>query len=191
MTATPLPPQAEAWLRKIRQGLSTLGAPERDEIVNELRAHLLDRQAEGKRDVLEGFEPPEDLAASFLEESALRGALAEGSSWALGRALLIAARDSLLGLVVLLPLVLMQAAGLLFCLLSLLKLFMPARIGLWVGGGNFYLGIDNGNPALHEVLGWWVTPVLNALGLLLFWSSNRAMRGLVRWRLRTGKRSRA
>lgn len=181
-----LPQAAEDFLKKVRQGLGTLGHAERDEIVNELRAHLLDRQAQGKVDVLDGFEPPEMLASNFVAEYALRGALAQGTSWALGRALLIAARDSLLGLFVLVPLLLAQITALCFLVTAALKPFMP-EMGLWVGQGNFYVGVNNGNPAIREVLGWWGVPVLAISGVLLFWISNRAMRALVRWRLRSTK----
>lgn len=184
-----LPPPAEEFLKRVRQGLATLSQTERDEIINELRAHMLDRQAQGNSDVLAGFEPAEVLASNFVTEYALRGALARGTSWALGRALLIAARDSVLGLFVVLPLVLVQICAFLFLVTALLKPFMPYEMGLWVGGGNFYVGVNNGNPAIREVLGWWGVPVLAVSGVILFWISNRAMRALVRWRLRSSTKA--
>jgi hypothetical protein len=53
-------------------------------------------------------EEAKDLASTLVSDYTLRGALATGTSWALGRALLVAARDSVLALFVLLPLVLAQ-----------------------------------------------------------------------------------
>lgn len=176
---------ADAFLRKVRHGLASLPAAEQEDIVAELRSHLLDRQAQGTADPLAGFERPEKLAADFVAEYALRGALAQGTSWALGRALFIAARDSVLGLLVLIPLVLLQLSALLLLLTAALKPFMPGKVGLWVGAGNFYAGIERGLPGVHEVLGWWSIPVFAVAGVFLFWISNRAMMALVRWRLRS------
>lgn len=184
-----LPAPAEDFLKRVRQGLATLSQSERDEIIIELRVHLLDRQANGSADVLAGFEPPEALASNFVTEYALRGALAQGTSLAMGRALLIAARDSVLGLVVLLPLVLVQLCAFFVLVTALLKPFMPSEMGLWVGGESFYVGINNGNPAIREVLGWWGVPVLAVSGVILFWISNGAMRALVRWHLRSSTKA--
>lgn len=182
-----LPDYAEKFLKELRQGLGSLAQQERDEIVAELRAHLLDRQAQGKTDLLSGFETPEDLASTFVSENALRGALAQGTSWALGRALLISARDSILTFLLFLPLILLDVCAFAFVLAAALKPFMPKQIGLWVGNGNFHVGASDGNPAVHEILGWWGIPVLAISGIFLLWIANRAMRALARKRLRRTK----
>ncbi len=181
------PADQEGFLRRVRQGLASLTPAEQEDIIAELRSHLLDRQNQGHENPLAGFETPEDLAADFVSEHALRGALSQGTSWALGRALLIAARDSVLSLAVLFPLLVLQVAALGVLVVAALKPFMPEQLGLWIGGGNFLVGTSNGNPAVHEVLGWWAIPVLTIAGVLLFWFCNRAMMALVRWRLRSGK----
>ncbi len=180
---------ADEFLRKVRQGLASLPTVEQEEIVAELRSHLLERQSQGNPDPLAGFETPERLAAEFVAEYSLRGALAQGTSWALGKALFTAARDSVLGLLVLMPLVLLQVSALLVLLTAVLKPFVPGKVGLWVGNGNFYVGVDQQLAGVHEVLGWWGIPVLAVTGVLLFWVSNRAMLALVRWRLRSARQS--
>lgn len=179
---TSLTDSCETFLRKLRQGLSSLPLAEQDEIIAELRSHFVTRQSEGSSDPLAGFETPEKLAAEFVSERALRGALARGTSWALGRALFVAARDSFLVLAVLIPLLLLQIAALCFLLAAALKPFLRDRIGLWVGPGNFYVGTSH-VPGVHEVLGWWGIPVLAVAGIVLFWIANRLMLVLVRWRL--------
>ncbi len=179
----------DVFLRKVRQGLASLPTAEQEEIVAELRSHLLERQSQGNADPLAGFETPERLAADFVSEYSLRGALAQGTSWALGKALFVAARDSVLGLLVLIPLVLLQISALLVLLTAALKPFMPGKMGLWVGNGNFYVGVDRQLAGVHEVLGWWGIPVFSVAGVLLFWVSNRAMLALVRWRLRSARHS--
>ena len=177
---------ADVFLRKVRQGLASLPAAEQEDLIAELRSHLVERQSQGRPDPLAGFETPEQLAADLVAEYALRGALARGTSWALGQALFVAARDSLLGLFVLLPLLILQLAALLLLLSAALKPFFPGHVGLWTGDGQFFVGIAKPHAGMHEALGWWAIPVLAAAGALLFWLSNRAMLALVRWRLRSG-----
>jgi len=182
-----LPSDAERYLKELRQGLASLPAVERDEILAELRTHLEERAGAGG-DPLLGFEPAEALAAGFLSERALRGALAQGGSVALGRALLAAGRDSLAALLAFLPLLLLQVTAVACVVVAALKPFMPDQLGLWIGPGDFHVGVNvAGNPAVHEVLGWWGTPVLAVAGVLLSWGSTRAMRALARRRLRAAR----
>jgi len=186
-----LPKQAEEYLKQVRQGLASLGQDERDDIVAELRSHLLDRQAQGRANLLEGFGSAERFAASFVIQSALRSALVQGTSWSLGRALFIAARDSVLVLFGLLPLLLAQFVALGFLVCAALKPFFPDQLGLWVGPHAFFIGTTSGNtPDIHQVDGWWVFPAVAVAGVLLFWLSNRLMVGLVRWRLRWSEKRR-
>lgn len=183
-----LPSETETFLRKVRQGLGTLSTEEQDEIVKELRSHLLDRQAQGKADLLAGFESPEDLSSNLMAESALRGTLKRGAFWPMARAVASGARESVLGLLLLTPLIVLQLTGLISIAVAVLKPFVSIDLGLWVGPRSFYIGRWNGNPAVHEVLGWWGIPILIVSGVLLLWICNRAMRALVRWRLRSTQR---
>ena len=168
----------------MRQGLASLPASE-EEIIAELRSHLFERDSRGSTGPLAGFETSAQLAADFVAEYALRGAMAQGIFWAL----FIAARDSALGLLVLFPLLILQLSALLMLLAVALKPFFPNLTGWWVGGGRFQVGIASEHVGMREVLGWWGIPVLAAAGSLLFWLSNRAMLALVRGRLRSGQRS--
>ncbi len=177
----PLPPEAERFLKEVRRGLGSLDADERDDVIEELRSHLCDRMAQGKSDLLDGFEDPATLAASFVSERALRGALSEGTPWVVARAILMSARDSLALLLTLVPLVLLQIIAFFVVLTAVLKPFSPSEFGLWVGNGNFYVG--RSSPSAHEVLGFWGVPILLFTGVLLFWASNRGLRALARSRL--------
>ena len=177
---------AEKFLRRVRSGLGALKPDEREDIVDELRTHLLDRQAQGSADPLAGFESPEVLAAGFVSERTLQEALVNGTSWSLVHALLVATRESLFGLLVLLPLVILQVTGLVLVVCAALKPFKPG-LGLWVGSGNFLVGTGD-IPGTTEVLGWSFIPVIAVSGTLLFWAANRGLRLLVRWRLQASKR---
>lgn len=189
MKSTPAPLTIDTFLRRMRQGLAALPAAEQEEIVAELRSHLLERQRRGEADPLAGFEPPEELAANFVAEHALRGALAQGTSWALGKALLVTARTSLLRLFALALLTLLQLCGLLVLFTAALKPFRPDQMGLWVGRGHFYVGVDHQVAGVHEVLGWWGLPVFLVVGVLLVWLPTRTMFALVRRRLQSARPS--
>lgn len=180
----PLPDDAERYLQRVQRGLAKLDPVDRDEIVEELRSHLIDRQAEGRTDLLEGFDPPEDLAASFVSDHALRGALASGTTWALGRALLGAARDNLVSILILVPVAVGHVIAFGCLLTAALKPFKPRDMGLWIGEGTFFIGSATEKPGVREVLGWWGIPVLAASGIFLFWISNRLLWVLARKQLR-------
>lgn len=187
----PLPDDAERYLQAVRRGLSELDPDDQDEIVEELRSHLLDRRAEGREDILEGFESPDDLAANFVSDHALRGALVTGTSWALGRAIWAATRDNLIPIVLLLPLTIGHIVAFGCVITAVLKPFRPHDMGLWVGDGNFHVGSGSEKPGVHEVLGWWGIPILMGTGIFLFWISNRILRVLAQRQLRrmTGHRA--
>ena len=175
------PASTDVFLRKVRQGLASLPTAEQVDIIAELRSHLLERQREGRADPLAGFESPEVLAADLVAEHALRGGLARGTSWALGKALFVAARDSVAGLLWLLPLLTLQLVACGLLLAAALKPFLPDLVGVWIGEGRFYAGIVSNHPTMHEVLGWWAIPAFAGAGVLLFWLSTKAMTTLV-WR---------
>lgn len=186
---TDLTPACESFLRKLGYGLSSLPVAEQQEILAEIRSHLVSRQSAGSTELLAGFESPEELAAEFVAERALRGALAQGTPWSAGHALLIATRDSVPVLAGLVPLIIVQLVAIFLVIAAALKPVLGSKLGLWVGEGNFYVGRSNGS-GVHELLGWWGIPVFAASGIVLFWLSSRALRGLVRWRLQLLQKAR-
>ncbi len=177
-----LPREAEGFLRELERHLSPLPATERQDIVAEIRTHLEDRAAEGVADLLAPFGRPQAYAATFLEQRALSDALARGSSWALGRALLAGARR--LGWwYAVAALVLVQVLGASFLAMSVLKLFLPEKVGLFIGPRVFALGSYAGDHPATEVLGWWAIPLFIVLGVAALWSANWMLRLLASWRL--------
>lgn len=153
--------RVEAWLRRLRWALSSVPTPERDDILAETRAHLLERVERGASlsQALDGFGPAEVYARRFIDEMELSDALASQDSPSMLAAVARRVNRSLL------------AAGALFLVvfLTLLSLGMaitvawettdPAHVGLWVGDGIFFFGqVDEGTPA-REVLGIWLYPV--------------------------------
>ncbi len=188
---TPTTTAADVFLRKVRQGLASLPTAEQEDLVAELRSHVLERQSQGSADPLAGFGPPEQLAADVVAEYALRGGLAQGTSWALSKALFVAARDSAMRLLWLLPLLTLQLVALCLLLAAALKPFVPDLVGVWMGEGKFFAGIVSSHANMREVLGWWAIPAFASAGILLFWLSTKGMIALAQHRLkaRGGARS--
>ena len=178
-----LPGQAEAFLRDLEAHLAPFPEGERRDIVAEIRTHLVDRAAQGAGDLLAPFGTPEEYAAAFLDERALARALSGGTTWSLGRAVLGGARRlSWWYAVAALGLVQVAGAGLLA--LSVLKPFLPDRVGLVIGPRTFTLGLRGGaQPPAAELLGWWAIPAFLVLGVGALWSARWMLRALAGVRL--------
>jgi uncharacterized membrane protein len=183
---SPLPVEVEQYLRRLRLSLAALPEGERDEIVAEIRSHLEERQRRGASALLDGFDPPEVYASHFLSERALADALARGTSLALGRALLVGVRESLLSVLVVVPVALGMFVGVGLIACALLKPFFPAKVGLFCKphGNVFFLGFSATADGANEILGWWAIPAFLVTGVLVLWAGNRALRALARRRLR-------
>ncbi len=178
-----LPAGAVAFLRQLERYLSPLPEAERQDVVAEIRSHLVDRAAQGATDLLGPFGTPESYAAAFLQERELAGALAGGSSWAVGRALVSGARKigwwyvvAVLGM--------LHLYGTALIVLAALKPFFPANVGMFLGEG-LTIGIRSAHDlsGWHEVLGWWAIPGFLVPGVLVLWGANATLRALGRWRL--------
>lgn len=185
------PIDAQEFLRRFRLALSPLPAAERDEIAREVASHFAERPLDAESLARE-FGAPEDYAGEFLAERALRGALASGTPWALGRALLGAVGQGM-ALLVVVPLVVLEVMAVALVALGVVKPFAPAHIGLFLnaGGGLQVVGYSSAVPSgTHEVLGPWATPAFIVAGLVIGWASNAAMRALAAGRLRRAARAR-
>ncbi len=178
-----LPAGAVTFLRDLERYLLALPEAERGDIVAEIRSHLEDRAAQGATDLLAPFGTPESYAAAFLQERALAGALARGSSWHLGRALVAGARRIGWWYVVAV-LAMLHLYGVALVILAALKPFFPANVGMFLGEG-LTIGIRSAQDLTgwREVLGWWAIPGFLVPGVLVLWGANRALRALAAWRL--------
>lgn len=172
------------YLRRLGQCLNALPADQRDDILAELGSHFEEARASGRTDVLRGFDAPEDYAGQFLAETELRGALARGTSLALGRSLLVGARNTLVVLFAVVPLGFLHVLGVIFVGLGVLKPFFPAQIGAFSDAkGGFAIGFFSGTESMHEHLGFSAVPLFCIGGILVFWLANRALRWLAHRRL--------
>ncbi len=168
--------RVDAYLEKLRRGLSGIGDAEARDIVEELRSHILEK-AGGSEDitaatvapVLQALGDPEELARQYRTESLLAQGANRRSPVLLLRGLLHWASLSVGGVFVLLGSVVGYFVGGSFLLGAILKPIHPHTAGLWTFPGNpdtysLALGFGSHPPAGgRELLGWWLVPI----GLLI------------------------
>jgi hypothetical protein len=178
----------DAYLMSLRRALGSLPPDQVEEILREIRGHILERsEAAGELDerrlveILKALGRPEDIAPLYEAEALLSRARASWSPLLLLRGALRWAMGSLAGFAAFIVGLSGYGAALALWLCALLKPFMPRAVGLWWGGGIYGFGVaDRGDPAA-ELLGWWLIPVALALGAGALVLTTRALRLLLRF----------
>jgi uncharacterized membrane protein len=177
--------EIERFLRAFRQGLGTLPADIRDDLVKEMRSHLEERLERGHLELTNDFGSPEEYASQFVHEQLLGTAIVRGRPWELVPALLGAIRTASVAIFLVLPLAVVELIGIAFVLIGLSKPFAGTHIGLFLrANGSFGgLGWIGNTTSTHEVLGFAAIPLFIFVGLLLFWTGNRVMLAVARGEL--------
>lgn len=150
-----------AYLRRCRWALSALPEPDRDEIVDETRSHILDRIDAGATtsEALMKIGRAEEYAAQFVKDHAATSALSSGRAGALVAALIANATGNFLAVATLVSLFLVWALALLVAVVAVMKIFNPATVGLWSGTQVFFLGVIDDPSSARELLGVGIFPV--------------------------------
>jgi len=214
----------ERYLAELRSDLAGLPESERDDVVEEIRTHVLERiEAESDpaavRGILDAVGRPRELASQYVTQALLRRAVRSRSPWLLLRTTFRWATTGIAGVITFLLTLAGYGIALVFLLSALLKPFLPARIGLWLGPDSaLTLGYWNGRlPAvafgmsagppglfcvacqlgpregpLHELLGIWLIPIGIVAGMLCALGTTYLVRRLIgRFALRRGPAARA
>jgi uncharacterized membrane protein len=140
----------ERYLAELRSALGRLPDAERDDVVAEIRSHVLERigpeaNAASVREVLQAVGEPRELAAQYATQALLRRAVRSRSPWLLLRTTFRWATTGIAGVIAFLLTVTGYGAALVFLLCAFLKPFLPAQIGLWLGSdAALTLGYWNG-----------------------------------------------
>jgi hypothetical protein len=166
--------QIESYLRRLRHGLRGMNGSEADDIVAELRSHIVEKSAaEGARveAILAALGSPERLANEYLTDDLLARAEVSRSPWRVLEGLFRWGSLSVAGFFALLAAITGYFFGGAFLLCALLKPFHPQSAGLWAfhtGAGDveysLHLGFANPPDGGRELLGWWIIPIGLALG---------------------------
>jgi Protein of unknown function (DUF1700) len=165
----------DAYLTALRRHLRELLDEDVKDIVEEIRAHILDKtsdDAEGAvSSTLAALGTPEELASRYRTEELLKRAQNARSPGYLLRSMLRWAALSVLGVAVFFFSAIGYCLGGALFILGVLKLTNPHRTGVY-GVFNEHsksFSFQSGGPNDHDLLGWWLAPIgLIVGGGLLF-----------------------
>jgi uncharacterized membrane protein len=180
--------QIESYLADLHEALKDVSREERDEILREIRTHIVDSLRDNPQaaveTVLRGLGAPERLAEQYQTEVLLTQASHSFSPWLLLSTAWHWAHTGVCGFAVFMVAMVgyLMALGLL--LTVLLKPFFPNRIGLWVGHGNLVFGATGRGAGVHDVLGTLYIPVTMLLAFGIAVGTTHTLRWLMRTRRR-------
>jgi uncharacterized membrane protein len=175
MCADNIPARIDEYLAILRNALDDVPTAERDEMIEEIRSHILERieaerQVTGEviDQVLQAVGDPKELASQYRTEAMLRRAARSRSPWVLLRSTLRWAMTGIAGVLAFLIALVGYGCAAVSWLCLLLKPFFPGRIGLWLSPERTVtLGYWNGRFSGTEVYGIAVRPPFSfALGTL-------------------------
>lgn len=166
----------ERFLGKVASGLRTLPKQQVEEIIQELRSHVLDSAGSTLTEArvtaaLAALGDPGQIASQYVTQNLFERASITRSPLLVLQSLFHWATLSLRGFCTGVCSLLFYLMGALFIGAAVMKPFRPASVGLWSlnnGDPDNYsyslsLGIYDRPLQGHELLGWWIVP----LGLLL------------------------
>jgi len=215
MTDPLLPSGVKLWLDRLDLFLRPLPRQDVDAILNEARAHFLDRLGQGQPadQLLDGFGEAADYARGFVDAYFLERAHSRRSILGMIRAVARIARRSLTGAVGLALAILFGSLGVGAALCLPLKLIYPDRVGLWldrplnaqhryvhtgaegpamnIGHDHVVFGFATTPPAFPEVLGIWVYPIFMAIAILCLLAVRALLAKTVRSVLQESRSSRS
>jgi uncharacterized membrane protein len=169
------------YARRLRWALAALPDADRNDIVEEMRSHVLDRIETGvsMKDALEALGEPTVYASRFCEAYSVASALSKRRTPNLVVALAGFVTRNIAAAVAAFFVVLAWAVATLLTFVAILKIKDPAHVGLWRGADFLFIGIINDPSTGQELLGLWITP-LAAISIVLAWLVTR---GLATWAL--------
>ena len=181
--------EIESYLRRLKASLHGLPAEQVEDIVREIRSHLLESSgSDGERlsEALARLGDPAVLGSAYrMDDLALR-AQSSRSPLLLLRLAMHWATRSIEGIGALVVATLGYGTAVIALGCALLKPFMPARVGLWVqrvppDDWSFQLGRVAAPPTdAREVLGWYIVPLGLLVGALALTATSRYLLAKVR-----------
>ena len=181
--------EIESYLKSLKASLRGLPAEQVEDIVREIRSHLVESAGSDRERLAEAFVrlgDPVTLGSAYrMDDLALR-AQTSRSPLLLLRLVMHWATRSLEGLGALVVGFLGYGTALIALGCALFKPFMPERVGLWVqrvppDDWSFQLGRVAAAPTdAREVLGWYIVPLGLLIGAIAFTATSRYLLAKVR-----------
>jgi hypothetical protein len=180
-------PMIESYFAALSTRLSDLPRAKREEIVRELRAHVLDRleqisaPTDGDcRTVLDALGAPEEIARQYRVELLLKRSAWRISPWSMLRTLFRWTLTGVQGYIVFVIALLGYTLGAGFYLTALLKPLFPDHVGLFISEDGLNLARFPGPPPGVDLLGPFYIPVAVFVGFLVTLLTTLAIRFVVR-----------
>ncbi len=180
--------EMDSYLERLRASLSALPSEQAEDIVREIRSHLLDSIGsneegdENRRrldEALARLGDPTTLASAYRMDSLAVRAQASRSPILLMRLAMLWATRSLEGIAALVVAFVGYATALIGLGCALFKPFMPDRIGLWMSevapdDVSYQLGRVSTPPTdARELLGWYIIPLGLIVGAIALTATTR------------------
>lgn len=177
--------RVQIYLGRLQKALGGIASEDREDILREIRAHILDSAA-GSPDrtgaidrTLRLLGTPEELAARYSTESMLTCASRSFSPWLLLHTCWRWAKLGINGTLAFLLAVIGYTITLAFTVALLLKPIMPSRVGLWVGPEGLNL-IPMHSHGMRELLGQGFIPVIALFAFATAVGTTQAVRWIMR-----------
>lgn len=174
----------DTYLAALRKELRELMDEDANDIVEEIRAHILDKISGGASpekisSTLTALGRPEELAGRYRTDELLRRAQHSHSPLLSMHSLFRWAGLSFGGLIVFVVSVLGYTLGGALVMFGALKAIWPRGTGLWEnhypdGTWSLNLSFSSGNaPAGRDLLGWWLLPIGLIVGTAILYATFR------------------
>jgi uncharacterized membrane protein len=180
----------DTYLMKLRRSLGELPAEDVNDILREIRSHILERAENGGDltkeklvQILRELGQPEEIGPLYQNEASVARARSSLSPWLILRATMRWGMNSLLGFAMFVFGLLGYGLALGLIISAFLKPFDPTHIGAWVTDSGFTIGTLD-HPVHPDLLGWWLIPVGLIVGALLLVGTTRFLRWMLRFAIR-------
>ncbi|MET3436567.1 hypothetical protein [Sphingomonas sp. 1185] len=175
------------YVRRLRWSLQAIPCEDREGIVREIESHLAESLAAGLERLdasIAALGAPHALAARFVQEYRLAGALGEDRPAPLIAAMLVRSGRSAAAFGAMLVAMLLYLFALSFAAVAIVKPLFPSHVGLWSLPQGPAFGILADTPATPEIIGFWVLPIGIAGALACYALATLILRGTGRHLLR-------
>jgi len=180
----------DTYLMKLRRSLGELPPEDVNDILREIRGHILERAENGGQltneklvQILRDLGEPEEIGPLYQREASVARARSSLSPSLILRATMRWGMNSILGFAVFVAGLFGYglAGGLIVS--AFLKPFDPEHVGAWLTGSGFTIGTLS-HPTHPDLLGWWIIPVGLVVGATLLVATTRFLRWTLRFAIR-------
>lgn len=179
----------ESYLTRLRLALPGVPPEYQEDILREIRAHIMDSvehsadQVSAVDRVLRLLGAPEELAARYTTECQLQRASHSFSPWLILRTCWQWAKLGIKGTFAFIVALLGYSLALGFTVSVFIKPFMASKLGLWSGPDGFGIMVPEHPERMYELLGNYFVPVIAAFAFISAIGTTQVLRWMMRKRV--------